>query len=164
MGSDDQARGAPTLTPDERRSVLVVAAIPVVVVGLVLAVLVGLGRLALVDLVVGVVLYGGLLGLTAGVVAHERAEADHCPRCGAAGARRAATCATCDYDLVRRPVYACEERHELSRDPGLCRCGRRLHAREPAAGLGRSVRRSLWSGAWLLALLVGTSVLLRLAG
>jgi hypothetical protein len=164
VGSDDRLRGAPTLTPDERRTVLVVGAVPVVLVGLVLAVLVGLGRLAVVDLVVGVVLYGGLLGLTVGVLAHERAVADHCPRCGAPGARGAARCAACDYDLRRRPVYACEERHEVTRDPGLCRCGRRLIEREPAAGLGRSVRRSLWAGAWLLALLVGTSLLLRLAG
>lgn len=164
MGADGREHDGAGLTRAERRSVLVVGAVPVVLVGLVLVVLVALGRLAVVDLVVGTVLYGGLLGLTAGVVAHERASADHCPRCGATGARGAVACTSCGYDLARRPVYVCEEGHERAREPGLCRCGRRLREREPVEGLGRSVRRTLWAGAWVFALLVGTAVLLRLAG
>ena len=151
------------LAPDERRRVVLAGVVPVAVVAVVLVVLVGAGRLSLVDLVVGTVLYGGLLGLTVGVVAHERAVADHCPRCGARGARGAASCGACGYDLARRPVWACELGHERAREPGLCSCGRRLQEREPAPGLGRSIRRSLWVGVWLFALLVGTAVLLQVA-
>lgn len=157
--SDDGA-----LTPDERRTVLVAGVAPVVLVAAAIAGLVAVGRARPLDLVLGTLVYGGLLGATAGVVAHERALAGRCPRCGAHGARRRPTCATCGYDLARRPVWMCGERHERAYEPGLCSCGRRLLEREPAAGLGRSIRRSLWAGVWLLALLVGTSLLLRLAG
>lgn len=153
-----------TLTPRERRVVAVAAAVPVVVVALVLVALVIGDRLGVVDLVVGVVLYGGLLGLTSGVVAHERAVAGHCPRCGAPDQRGAVVCDACGYDLVRRPVYRCEEGHRPMRAPGVCDCGRRLRERVVGPGFARSIRRTLWAGLWLLALLVGTAVLLRVAG
>jgi hypothetical protein len=156
---DDDAAGGTQdvtlLTAAERRTVVLVGAVPVVLVLVVLVVLVALGRATLVDLVLGTVVYG---------VAHERASAGHCPRCGAAGARRATSCGSCDYDLARRPVWVCEERHERAREPGLCSCGRRLVEREPAPGLGSSIRRTLWVGLWFFCLLVGTAVLLRIAG
>lgn len=152
------------LSAAERRSVLVAAAVPVLLALVVLGGLAVVGIGSVVDVVVGTVVYGGLLGLTTGVVAHERAQADHCPRCGAGGARATPTCAGCGYDLARRPVWFCEERHERSYEPGLCRCGRRLLLREPAPGLGRSVRRTLWAGVWLFALLAGTWLLIRLVG
>lgn len=153
---------APALTAGERRGVALWTVVPVLLVAGALLALVAAGRLGVVDVVVGTVLYGGLLGLTAGVVAHERATAGHCPRCGTDGVRGATTCATCDYDLAHRPVHVCPEGHERRRSPGLCTCGRRLVERRPAPGVGRSVRRTLWAGAWLLVFLVGTGLLLRL--
>lgn len=157
-------RPAGALTAGERRRVLVASAVPVGLVLAVLLALVAAGRLTPADVVVGTVLYGGLLGMTAGVLAHEHAAASHCPRCGEIGQRGSPACVACGYDLARAPVYLCEQRHERAYDPGVCRCGRRLQEREPAQGLGRSVRRTLWVGAWLLALLVGTGLILRLTG
>lgn len=152
------------LTPGERRRVAIAAGLPVVAVLVVLLVLVATAGVSLVDVVVGTVVYGGLLGLTSGVVAHERAAARHCPRCGVGTGRDAHRCPGCHYDLVRRPVFLCPEGHERGREPGLCACGRRLVERVPRPGLGRSVRRTLWAGVWLLVFLVGTAILLRLTG
>lgn len=157
---DETAPGRAGLTGRERRTVVVAATAPVAVVAVLLLALVATGGLGVVDLVVGTVVYGGLLGLAAGVVAHERAMAGHCPRCGDTDGAGRRDCESCGYDLVQRPVYLCEVGHERSYEPGLCECGRRLHERPPLPGLGRSIRRTLWVGAWMLAFLVGMGLLL----
>lgn len=154
----------PVLTPAERRRTWLLGVAPVVVVtaGMILAALAG--RATVADVVLGAVLYGGLLGLAAAVVSHERAEAAHCPRCDASGPLRRATCAACGYDLAARPLYACDQRHARHVAAGLCHCGRRLHRLEPARGIDREIRRALWVGAWLAAFLVGVGLLLPLVG
>jgi hypothetical protein len=79
--------------------------------------------------------FGGLAAVTAGVLAWELAGNRYCPRCGHENARGAAMCAGCDYDLARRPRFACSEGHRLAYEPGMCRCGRRLLAlRAPEVG------------------------------
>lgn len=147
------------LTRRERRRVLLAALVPGPLVALLLLpfVLGGSGTVA--DLVGAVVVYGGLLGLTAAVVAYDRLQARHCPRCAELPPDRGVeTCPTCGYDLLERPKHLCEQRHRLYLEPGLCECGRRLHRLPPNRGIGREVKRILWFGLWLLAVLVAVAV------
>ncbi len=152
----------PTLTPAERRRTWLVGLVPVALAAVATLALAVAGRATLGDVVVGTVFYGGLLGLTAAVVAHERLQAAHCLRCDATGSLRRSTCEACGYDLAERPLYRCEERHRRYVEPGLCRCGRRLQRIERIRGLDREIRRTLWAGAWVAAFLVGVVVLLPL--
>lgn len=103
--------------------------------------------------------YGGLLGLAAAFVAVDRLQARQCPRCHRRHARGATTC-HCEYDLVRRPRYACDERHATYLETGLCECGRRLERLATARGVGSQVLVVLKIGGWLLAFLLGVGVLL----
>ena len=112
------------------------------------------------DVLVAAVVYGGLLGLAAGFVAVDRLQARQCPRCTTRNLRRATACEDCGYDLVRRPRYACSERHGIHLGPGLCDCGRRLQELETARGIGREVRFMVRAGLWLLAFLVVVGILL----
>lgn len=154
----------PRLTAAERRRGWVVGLAPPLVAAVVFGALAVAGRATLGDVVVGVVLYGGLLGLAAAVVSHERAQAAHCPRCDASGPLRRVVCGRCGYDLAERPLYRCEARHRAHVEPGLCGCGRRLHRVERIRGLDRELRRTLWAGAWLAAFLLGVALLLPLVG
>lgn len=154
----------PVLTRAERRRTWLLGTVPVVAAAVVLVVLAVAGRATLGDVVVGVVFYGGLLGLAAAVVGHERATAAHCPRCDATGPLRRATCDDCGYDLAERPMWRCDQRHRRHVEPGLCACGRRLQRVERVRGLDRELRRTLWFGAWLAAFLLGVVLLLPLVG
>ena len=150
----------PQLTDTERRRAWVVGLVPVGLAAAVMTVLAVAGRATLGDVIVGIVFYGGLLGMTAGVVVHERLSAGHCLRCNAAGPAGRATCDDCGYDLAERPLYRCEDRHRRYVEPGLCECGRRLRAVERPRGLDREIKRTLWAGAWVAAFLFGVVVLL----
>lgn len=163
-GSDAAVAVEPTLTPAERRRAWVVGLVPVGVAAAVTIGVAAAGRATLGDVLVGTVLYGGLLGLTAAVVVHERLQAAHCLRCDATGPLRRVTCSACGYDLAERPLYRCEERHRRHVEPGLCACGRRLQRIERIRGLDREIRRTLWAGAWVAAFLVGVVLLLPLVG
>lgn len=135
---------------------------PPVVVTAGLLVVAGSGRATLGDVVVGAVVYGGLLGLVAAVIGHERMQTAHCPRCGATGPVRREVCDDCGHDLLERPLYRCDQRHARHVEPGLCACGRRLHRIQPMRGLDREVKRTLWAGAWMGAFLLGVFLLLPL--
>ena len=161
-GTDAAEAVEPTLTAAERRRTWWVGLVPVGLAAAVTVALAVAGRATLGDVVVGTVFYGGLLGLAAGVVTHERLQAAHCLRCDATGPLRRTTCQACGYDLAERPLYRCEERHRRYVEPGLCACGRRLQRIERIRGLDREIRRTLWAGAWVAAFLVGVVVLLPL--
>jgi ribosomal protein L40E len=155
--------GAPR-QPLTRRERWTVAAAALAPVGLAVVVLVPIAiatSASAGDVVVAAVVYGGLLGLASGFVAVDRLQARQCPRCGTRNPRRAGACEACGYDLVRRPRYACTERHEVHLAPGLCDCGRRLGELEVARGVGPEVRFMLRAGLWLLAFLVVVGLLLR---
>ena len=164
MGEQDEAAVAvdPQLTPRERRRTWALGLGPPVVAVVVMVLLARAGRATLGDVVVGVVLYGGLLGLVGAVVGHERMQAAHRPRCDATGPVGREICDECGYDLAERPLYRCEQRHRRHVEPGLCHCGRRLRRIEPLRGLDREVKRTLWAGAWLAAFLLGVFLLLPL--
>ena len=149
------------LTSRERWTVAAAAVAPVLLAAVVLVpVAAGTGATAA-DVVVAAFVYGGLLGLAAGFVAVDRLHARQCPRCTTRNLKRATACEDCGYDLVRRPRYACSERHAVHLEPGLCECGRRLQELEVARGVGREVRFMLRGGLWLLAFLVIIGLLLR---
>jgi hypothetical protein len=115
------------------------------------------------EVVAATVVYGGLLGLAAAFVTVDRLQARWCPRCHRRGERGEARCAGCDYDLAHRPRFACDERHAIHLDDTeLCACGRRLQLLPSARGVGREVAVSLRFGAWLLVLLIGIGLALRL--
>lgn len=156
------AATAPVLTATERRRTWWVGLAPVVVVTTALVVAASAGAATLGDIILGAVLYGGLLGVTGAVVSHERAHAAHCPRCDASGRVGRPVCAECGYDLAARPLYRCDQRHGRYVEPGLCGCGRRLQRIERVRGVGREVKRTLWAGAWIAAFLVGVALLLPL--
>jgi hypothetical protein len=154
------ARAAP-LSRAERRRTVAWALAPVVVTAVVLTPI-GIVRGSSVgEIVAAAVVYGGLLGLAAGFVAVDRFQARQCPRCHARPGP-AELCAACGYDLVHRPRFACDERHQVYLDPGLCACGRRLQPAAVARGIGREVLFMLKLGGWLLALLLGIGLLLQL--
>lgn len=149
------------LTRRERWAVAGLAAAPVLVALVVLAVVAAGTEATAGDVVVAALVYGGLLGLAAGFVAVDRLQARQCPRCTTRNLRRATACEDCGYDLVRRPRYACTERHQVYLAPGLCDCGRRVQELDVARGIGREVRFMLRAGLWLLAFLMIVGLLLR---
>ena len=147
------------LTRHGRRRVLLAALAPGPLVALLLLPFVLRGSGSAADLVGAVVVYGGLLGLTAAVVVFDRLQSRHCPRCGELPDDRGVEiCPTCGYDLLERPKHLCEQRHRLYLEPGVCECGRRLQRLPPDRGLGREIRRVLWFGVWLLAVLVAVAI------
>lgn len=88
--------------------------------------------------------FGGLAGLSAGVLAWELASRRACPRCGQEQpTASAAACQRCGYDLRARPRYACTEGHAVAYEPGLCECGRRLLLLAPPP-VGRHAARAAW--------------------
>jgi hypothetical protein len=158
-----QEETAGRLTRTERRTVLVAAAAPVV---LALVVLLPVGAMlgaGIGEVLAATLVYGGLLGLAAGFVTVDRLQARRCPRCRRRNGRGDARCASCDYDLVARPRFACDERHAIHLDDvELCDCGRRLKPLPPVRGVGREVAVAVRFGVWLLALLVGIGLALQL--
>lgn len=157
-------RGRDALTAAERRTVAIVAIVPFVVVLVALLPFVAADRATFVEVVLAALVYGVLLGLAAAFVAVDRLQARQCPGCATRNAKDVAACLTCGYDLVARPRFQCDRRHELFIDPGLCPCGRRLLALPPARGIGREIVVMLKVGAWLLVFLMGMGILLRAVG
>lgn len=167
MGQQDDAAPIavqPILTARERRGMWALGLAPPVVAAGLLGTLAVLGRASVADVAVGVVLYGGLLGLAGAVVLHERLVGRHCPRCDATGPRSRPTCDDCGYDLDERPLWRCEQRHRAHVTAGTCHCGRRLQRVERIRGIDRELKRTLWAGAWVAAFLLGMVVLLPLVG
>lgn len=150
------------LTSAERRRALYAGLAPIPAAVVVLLPLVVLGRASFRDVVGAALVYGGLLGLAAGFVYVDRVHARQCPRCGERSPRGTASCPVCSYDLVERPRYACDRRHELHLEPGICACGARLQPLPVARGIGREVVVMLKIGGWLLAFLLGVGFLLQL--
>jgi hypothetical protein len=155
------SRAAP-LTGRERRRTLAAALAPILVAALVLTPIGVVRGSSVGEIVAAAIVYGGLLGLAAGFVAVDRFQARQCPRCRVRHERHAEVCPSCGYDLVHRPRFACDERHQVYLDPGRCACGRRLQPLVVARGLGREVVFMLKLGGWLLAFLLGIGVLLQL--
>lgn len=154
----------PRLTASERWWVAAWSLAPTVLVAVVLTPFALLGPATAGEVVGASIVYGGLLGLAAGFVAVDRTHARMCPRCGERNGRGVEACGACGYDLVSRPRFACEERHAIHLEPGLCACGRRLRPLPTVRGIGREIVFMLKVGAWLLAFLIGVGVLLRFAG
>lgn len=154
----------PPLTRAERRRAVLAGLLPVPLTAVVLAPFALRGAATVGDVVGAALVYGGLLGLAAGFVYVDRVHARQCPRCGVRSPRGTATCAGCAYDLARRPRFACDERHVVHLEPGLCECGRRLQPLPVARGIGREITLMLKIGAWLLAFLLGMGLLLQMAG
>ncbi len=88
-------------------------------------------------------MFGGLAGLTAGVLAWEIASRRACPRCGVESASPARACVACGYDLRSRLRFACTEGHRVAYESGLCDCGRRLLELRPVP-VGRHLARAFW--------------------
>lgn len=154
-------RHAP-LTRRERKVVAAAALAPIAAAAVILLPVSLLVGASLGQMLAAALVYGGLLGLAVGFVAVDRMHAKQCPRCRQRNPKARQRCAGCDYDLVDRPRYACDQRHALYLDPGLCDCGRRLHRLPVARGLAREVVFILKLGGWLLAFLIGVGLLLRL--
>ena len=149
------------LTRSERWIVAAAAVAPVLVAVVVLVPIAIVTGATAGEVVVAALAYGGLLGLATGFVAVDRLQARQCPRCTTRNHRRARACEDCGYDLVRRPRYACSERHSVHVEPGLCACGRRLQELRVARGIGPEVGFILRAGAWLLAFLLAVGVALQ---
>lgn len=149
------------LGSSERWVVVGAAVAPVVLALLVLVPLGAVTGASAVEVVVAAAVYGGLLGLAAGFVAVDRLQARQCPRCTTRNLRRARACEDCGYDLVRRPRFACTERHSIHVEPGMCACGRRLQELQVARGIGPEVRFILRAGAWLLVFLLAVGIVLQ---
>jgi hypothetical protein len=160
-GPTPVTRAAP-LTGRERRIVVAVALLPLGLAGVVV-VLAGRNLGAGVgEILAAVLVYGGLLGLAAGFVTIDRLHARQCPRCHERARRGAEACPACGYDLRERPRFTCDQGHgPYLDDRGLCPCGRRLVRLPTVRGIGREVVLVLKMGAWLLALLVGIAIALR---
>lgn len=162
--SDHRATPVPVrdrLNATERWTVAAAALAPVALAAVVLTPIAVATSSSATDVAVAAVVYGGLVGLASGFVAVDRLQARQCPRCATRNLRRARVCEDCGYDLVRRPRYACTERHAIHLTPGLCDCGRRVHELEVARGVGPEVRFMLRAGAWLLAFLLAVGLALR---
>lgn len=153
-------RGA--LTARERWLVASMAVAPVALALIVLAPVAAFGPATGGDVVAAAAVYGGLIGLAAGFVTVDRLHHRQCPRCHTRNGRGATGCEECAYDLVRRPRYACSERHRIFLDPGLCDCGRRVNELDIARGVGPEVRWILRAGLWFLAFLMIAGLLLQL--
>ncbi len=161
---DSPATPAPVrdrLNSTERWTVAAAALAPVGLAVLVLTPIAVATSSSAGDVVVAALVYGGLLGLASGFVAVDRIQARQCPRCATRNLRRATACEDCGYDLVRRPRYACTERHAIHLTPGMCDCGRRVHELDVARGIGPEVRFMLRAGAWLLVFLLVLGLALR---
>jgi hypothetical protein len=154
----------PPLSADERRRAALAGLLPIPVAALLLAPFAIWGPATSGDVVGAALVYGGLLGLAAGFVYVDRVHARQCPRCGVRAARGTEACPDCAYDLAERPRYACDQRHIVYLEPGLCDCGRRLQPLPVARGIGREITWMLKIGAWLLAFLLGMGFLLQMAG
>lgn len=123
------------------------------------------GEATLAELVSAALVYGGLVALASGFVAHDRMQHRQCPRCTSRARRDdGATCGACGYDLVARPRWRCDEGHEVVLDPGMCSCGRRLQRQDPPRGIGREVTAVLKAGGWILLFLVAVAVVLQQLG
>ncbi len=153
--------GRDPLTGRERWVVVAAALTPVALAAVVLVPIAAATGADAADVVVAALVYGGLLGLASGFVAVDRLQARQCPRCRTRNLRGADACEDCGYDLVRRPRYACSERHEVHLSPGLCDCGRRLTEMPVARGIGPEVRFMLRAGGWLLAFLLVVGAILQ---
>lgn len=149
------------LSSHERWTVAAAVLVPVGLAVLVLTPIAVATSSSAADVVVAAIVYGGLLGLASGFVAVDRMHARQCPRCTTRNLRRATACEDCGYDLVRRPRYACTERHAVHLSPGMCDCGRRVREVEVARGVGPEVRFMLRAGGWLLAFLLAVGLVLR---
>lgn len=149
------------LNRSERWTVAIAAIAPVLLAAVVLVPVAVATSSSAGDVAVAAIVYGGLLGLAAGFVTMDRVQARQCPRCTTRNLSGATACEDCGYDLVRRPRYACSERHEVHVSPGMCACGRRLVELDVARGVGPEVRFMVRAGAWLLAFLVIVGLLLR---
>jgi hypothetical protein len=147
----------------ERRKVIIAAVLPAFLAAVVLTPVAVFGGASAGDVVVASLVYGGLLGMTAGFVTYDRLQARQCPRCAQRHPRRASTCVDCGYDLATAPRYACAERHEIYLEDGLCDCGRRMQSLPTARGIGPEVVWVLKAGAWLLVFLVLVGVILQWA-
>lgn len=154
----------PPLTPSERRRALLTGLLPVPLAAVLLAPFAIWGPARAGEVVGAAIVYGGLLGLAAGFVYVDRVHARQCPRCGVRSPRGTATCPGCAYDLAERPRYACDHRHVVYLEAGLCDCGRRLQPLPVARGVGREITLMLKIGAWLLAFLLGMGFLLQMTG
>lgn len=161
--SPRQPRRGP-LTPSERRIVAAWSAAPILLAALVLAPFVVLGQASVGELVVAALVYGGLVALATGFVAHDRMQGRQCPRCTGRNDRGAVECGTCGYDLEERPRWRCEERHEVTVEDGVCSCGRRLQRIAPPRGVGREVAAVIRAGGWMLAFLVAIGLVLQWIG
>lgn len=160
-GTDDPRRPLqPSLSNAQRRRAALFFVAPTAVVAVVLAPFVVIGAATFGDLVAAAIVYGALLGLAAGFVAIDRMHARQCLRCGTAAGRGTEFCPACGYDLIERPRYACDQRHAVYVDEGLCDCGRRLQPLPTARGVGHEVKAVLKFGAWLLAFFIGMGILL----
>ena len=164
VGAPRPWRGRDRLTASERRIVALASAAPSAVVLLVLVPFAATGRATLAEVITAAAVHGALLGLAAGFVTVDRLQARQCPGCATRSPRGEPTCPTCGYDLVARPRWVCDQRHDVHIDPGLCPCGRRLQPLPPGRGVGREIVVMLKIGAWLLAFLMGMGVLLRVVG
>jgi hypothetical protein len=165
VAEDEPARVTPParLTAHERRLVAMAAGAPILLAAIVLVPIALLTGASAGEVVAASLVYGGLVGLAAGFVTVDRMQARQCLRCRERTAGRGAErCTACGYDLVERPRYACDERHGVFLEPGLCACGRRLKPLPTTRGVGREVRFVLKLGAWLLAFLIGVGLLLQL--
>lgn len=153
--------GRGPLTTRERWLVAAWAAAPIVLAALVLAPFVATGSASVVEWAAAALVYGGLVALASGFVAHDRLQARQCPRCTARSRRGVAACPACGYDLAERPRWRCPDRHEVYVEPGMCPCGRRLVRVAPPRGIGREVAAVLRAGAWMLAFLVAVGLALQ---
>lgn len=164
MGEEPRQPVRGPLTGRERRLVAAWTLAPFVVALLVMSPFVLADRATFTDLVAASVVYGGLVALAAGFVAHDRLQARQCPACTARKARDATACSTCGYDLEHRPRYRCSEGHVTTLDPGLCECGRRLQPLPTPRGIGREVVGMLRVGAWMLVFLLAIGLVLHWIG
>lgn len=156
--------GSAPLTTGERYRAAVAGLAPVLLGLLVLAPFAVWGGAGVAEVVAAAVVYGGLLGLASGFVYVDRVHARQCPRCSTRSPRGTERCPSCDYDLAERPRYACEHRHRVYVEPGLCDCGRRLRRLEIARGLRRELVFALRLSAWLVVFLGGMALLLNIVG
>lgn len=151
----------PQLSGAQRRRVALAALGPVLLAALILLPFALRGGYGARDVVVGALVYGGLVGLAFAFVVVDRAHAWQCPRCGARHERQSGACDTCGYDLDERPRFTCDERHAVYLDPGTCDCGRRLQPMGQVRGVGREVMVAIVVGAVLLGFLLIVGVVLR---
>jgi hypothetical protein len=151
VGSPDR------LTSDERRRVLYAALGPVLLAVLVLTPVALVTGATAGDVAGAAAVYGGLLGLAAAFVVVDRLQARQCPACHRRQPRGTRRC-DCGYDVATRPRYACERRHAIYLEDGICDCGAPLRRLETARGVGPQVVVTLRIGAYLLAFLVAAGL------